>query len=175
MRTTEEQWIEAVYRESFPQAARMVQRLGGDSATARDLFHDAMIIYLEKKQRNSLPAHAHATAYIVGITRILWYRKYRQQRADLPIDHLEEALSVPADFYTPEKEPAPSLKDYLLKTGKKCMELLQAFYYEKLPMNELAQRFRFSSSRSATVQKHKCLEKLREQVKQAEQYAQQPA
>jgi hypothetical protein len=46
------------------------------------------------------------------------------------------------------------------------MELLSAFYYEKEDLQKLAQRFGFSGTRSATVQKFKCLEKVRETVKQ---------
>ena len=46
------------------------------------------------------------------------------------------------------------------------MELLSAFYYDKLNMLEVAQKFSFSGERSATVQKHKCLEKVKSVVKQ---------
>lgn len=174
-RSEEEQWIEQLYREAFPQAAAVVRRLGGDLGAARDLFHDALIIYLEKKNSSRLPAHAPATAYLVGITRILWYRKFRTVQSSIPLDRVEDGLSIPADFYTTAHEPERSLQEYLLLTGKKCMQLLQAFYYEKLSMNEIARQFHFGSSRSATVQKHKCLEKLREQVKQAECHEKQPA
>jgi hypothetical protein len=45
------------------------------------------------------------------------------------------------------------------------MELLQAFYYDKLPMNTIAGLFGFGGERSATVQKYKCLEKVRDIVK----------
>ncbi len=46
------------------------------------------------------------------------------------------------------------------------MDMLQAFYYDKLNMREIAERFNLSGERSATVQKHKCLEKVREKVKE---------
>ncbi|MOA63021.1 hypothetical protein D3C78_1886090 [compost metagenome] len=46
------------------------------------------------------------------------------------------------------------------------MELLSAFYYERMDMKELGERFGFSGARSATAQKFKCLEKVKETVKQ---------
>jgi hypothetical protein len=46
------------------------------------------------------------------------------------------------------------------------MQLLSAFYYEKLDMETLAEQFGFSGPRSATVQKFKCLEKVKETVKE---------
>jgi len=45
------------------------------------------------------------------------------------------------------------------------MRLLNAFYYEKLNMDEIAIRFGFSGKRSATVQKFKCLGKVRQVVR----------
>jgi hypothetical protein len=45
------------------------------------------------------------------------------------------------------------------------MELLKSFYYDGLPMKEIAVNFKFSGERSATAQKFKCLEKVREAVK----------
>jgi predicted DNA-binding protein YlxM (UPF0122 family) len=46
------------------------------------------------------------------------------------------------------------------------MELLRAFYYDKLSMRKIAGQFDFNSERSATVQKYKCLEKVRDIVKE---------
>ena len=46
------------------------------------------------------------------------------------------------------------------------MDILQAFYYQHMPLQEIAEEFGFANARSATVQKHKCLEKVREQVKE---------
>lgn len=66
-----------------------------------------------------------------------------------------------------EENPADKrLLKLLTSAGKKCMDLLKSFYYDKLPVNELAESFGYSGPRSVTVQKHKCLEKVRETVKQ---------
>ena len=50
--------------------------------------------------------------------------------------------------------------------GKKCMELLKVFYYDHLSVDNVATLFGYSSTHSATVAKYKCLEKVRETVKQ---------
>jgi len=46
------------------------------------------------------------------------------------------------------------------------MDLLRSFYYDELPLNDIAETYGFSGIRSATVQKYKCLEKVRETVKE---------
>jgi hypothetical protein len=66
-----------------------------------------------------------------------------------------------------EQRPSESrVMHYLQTTGKKCMELLSAFYYDKLPMKQIAEVFGYAGERSVTVQKYKCLEKVRATVKQ---------
>jgi predicted DNA-binding protein YlxM (UPF0122 family) len=71
----------------------------------------------------------------------------------------------------PEEQSEPQaqhdrLLHFLERSGKQCMELLTAFYYDKLSMQRIAARFGFSGERSATVQKYKCLEKVRTAVHQ---------
>ncbi len=159
-------WITALYRDAFPHAARIVRQLGGDAETARDLFHDAMIIYLEKSRNGTLRVEVSPKAYLLGITKILWLKQHRHRH--VPLSMAEHNLSIPADFYTPEKQQ--SLLARLKAAGAKCMQLLQAFYYDRLNMTEIAEQFHYSSPHSATVQKHKCLEKVREQVQKNEVY-----
>jgi hypothetical protein len=55
---------------------------------------------------------------------------------------------------------------YLETAGQKCMELLKAFYYDNLPVISIAGLFGYSGERSATVQKYKCMEKVRETIKE---------
>jgi len=149
--------ITALYRDTFPDVARVIKQLGGDLEMAKDLFHDAMIIYMEKKPSE---IRVSAKAYLIGITRILWMK---QQKLRIR----EEGL-VLEDFHVPEEQQP--LLDYLRAAGEKCMQLLQAFYYEQMDLQQMADTFHYSNVRSVTVQKHKCLQKVRATVKNAMLY-----
>ena len=46
------------------------------------------------------------------------------------------------------------------------MELLKAFYCDNMPANTIAGLFGYSGIRSATVQKYKCMETVRETIKE---------
>lgn len=165
------QWLTELYRDTFPKVARIVQQLGGDLETAKDLFHDALVIYLEKQQQQQLNIQVSAQAYLVGITRILWLRKFRNDSRQQPLEnYITDAYSIPEDFYTPVPEKTRSLLQYLQTAGKKCMQLLQAFYYEQRSMQEIAQTFNYRTIHSATVQKYKCLEKVRNHIKSSAAY-----
>lgn len=153
--------LEKLYIEAFPGVARYVGKMGGSFEEARDIFHDALMIYMEKSQMG-IEIKYGETSYLTGIAKHLWSRRFNELnklhsgKEDKLPDDAEEEYSEAA---------APGLMELLTTAGQKCMELLSAFYYEQLDMEKLAQRFGFSGTRSATVQKFKCLEKVRETVK----------
>jgi hypothetical protein len=50
--------------------------------------------------------------------------------------------------------------------GTKCLNLLRSFYFENVTLKEVAMKFGYGSEHSAAVQKYKCLEKIRESIKE---------
>lgn len=162
----QEQELDLLYREALPKVARLVKQFNGTLEGARDIFHDALIIYWEKRQQPDFSLQNTPVAYVTGIARILCLKNSGQQY--LPLD-TSPAQSIPDDFY---ETPVVSnnILSYIRTAGRKCLDLLKACYYEQLPMKEIAGKFGFRSSHSASVQKYKCLEKVREQLK-AEDYA----
>ncbi|WP_276482299.1 RNA polymerase sigma factor [Paraflavitalea pollutisoli] len=154
-----------LYRDSFPDVARMIRRKGGTLEEAKDAFHDALLIYLEKEKAGRLQLHGSPKAYLVGTARICWLRA-RGATVSLP-DAFDAA--EPAEGGVEEREQ--SVRASLVRSGKKCLELLKAFYYDHCSMQDIAGRFGFNGTRSATVQKYKCLEKVRKEIKSNNEYA----
>lgn len=172
MTMRQEDPIVGLYRESFPDFARMVRQMGGTIDQAKDSFHDALVIYLEKQRLGNLVLHATPKAYLLGTARICWLHTLNKgSMVPLPA-----TLEPPVEELDPEEgdlaEKENALLESLLRSGKKCMELLKAFYYDHCSMQDIAGRFGFNGRRSATVQKYKCLEKVREEIKTVQTYAQ---
>lgn len=149
-----------LYEKAFPHVATFVRKRGGSLDDARDIFQDSLVIYYEKCLNKPEPVIDEA-AYLSGIAKHLWYKKFKEQQ------HYTDAEDYHFDLMEEENEPkvSPTLLAYLEISGKKCLELLKSFYYDHLNMKEVAQKFGFSGERSATAQKFKCLEKVREAVK----------
>ena len=166
MTTQMEDPIIKLYRDSFPDVARIIRRKGGTLEEAKDAFHDALLIYMEKEKAGRLQLHSSPKAYLLGIARICWLRA-REATVALP-EAFDAAEPEDADM----EERAQSLQASLVRSGKKCIELLKAFYYDHCSMQDIAARFGFNGTRSATVQKYKCLEKVRKEIKINEVYAQ---
>jgi RNA polymerase sigma factor (sigma-70 family) len=157
--TKREELFVCLYQKAFPAVAKYVSRMGGSFDEAKDVFQDALVVYYEKLVAEKFTMDNDA-AYLAGIAKNLWLKRYRDSSQHIPLDHI--------DLKIDEEETASEnrLMHYLEKAGQKCMELLRGFYYDELPLNDIAALFGFSGVRSATVQKYKCLEKVRETIKQ---------
>ncbi|RTQ46887.1 sigma-70 family RNA polymerase sigma factor [Hymenobacter gummosus] len=155
-----------LYRRTFPAVERHVRRHGGTAADAQDVFQDALIVLYEKALAETLTLTATPGTFLVAVSRNLWRREL-QRRGQHPTAELTEAHfdELPAD----ESEAAPALAvlDYVQQLGEKCRSLLIGFYYHRQPLEQLAAAHQYGSVRSATVQKFKCLERLRSAVRAA--------
>ncbi|QQL51409.1 RNA polymerase sigma factor [Mucilaginibacter ginkgonis] len=161
-----EEFFLLCYKQTFPAVAAYVAKRGGSFEDAKDIFQDAVVIYYEHFVNNKTEPH-NRQAYLMGVAKNLWLRKFNSEKMTTPIEQI-------TDLPVEESEDLSETRvlNFLEKAGKKCLELLRAFYYDKVPHEELAGQFGFSGVRSATVQKYKCLEKVRDTVKQKQlQYA----
>jgi RNA polymerase sigma factor (sigma-70 family) len=169
MEQQEDKQIEQLYKETFPLVARLLKDMGGDLAAAKDVFHDALIIYLEKSRANKLDIKTSPRSYIAGIARILYIRKFNDEVRYTGFDYEDEQHPELRDFYK-EKQSTRSLLSQLRYAGERCLKLLQAFYYKNLSTQQVAETLNYGSVHSVSVQKYKCLEKVRSQIKQTEVY-----
>ena len=160
-----EQLFIDLYQRAFPAVARFVSRHGGTLEEAQDIFQDTLVIYYEQTVAKTpeAPRSHHEAAYLLGIARHAWFKKYRQRVSEIP---LENAEVLPGHSEVPELPSNRKLLRFLTVAGKKCMDLLRAFYYDQRSLHEIADAFGYSGVRSATVQKYKCLEKVRTTVKE---------
>ncbi|TDN36132.1 sigma-70 family RNA polymerase sigma factor [Hymenobacter sp. UV11] len=162
-----EQALTQLYHRAFPLVRRHVCRHGGSAQDAQDIFHDALVLLYEQAVGGTLVLTASASTYLVGIGRNLWHherrRRARLPHETLPDDHLAQLASEPPAL--PEADVA--VLDYVERLGEKCKRMLLAFYYFQQPLAQIAAAYGYGSVRSATVQKFKCLERLRQSVRAA--------
>ena len=153
-----------LYQSAFPAVAGFVSQMNGSFQDAKDVFQDALVIYFERSSDPQFRISVAPERYILGIAKHLWIRKFKEDRKNISLNTFEAALSIPGDFF-PSVQSKRVLQ-FVEQAGKKCLDLLRSFYYDKLNMKELAQKFDFGSEHSATVQKYKCIEKVREAVRE---------
>ncbi len=75
-----------LYKNAFPAASKYVRKMGGSFDDAKDVFHDALVIYYEKIVAGGKPANTTDVAYLLGINRHLWLKKCRGGNKLQPMD-----------------------------------------------------------------------------------------
>lgn len=160
------QALTRLYRRGFPLVRRYVCRRGGSEQDAQDVFQDALVILYEQAVGDTLVLTAAASTYLVSISRNLWHHEQRR-RARLPHEALPDDPdpSLVADALPNAEEAGFAVLDYVERLGAKCKNMLLSFYYFQQPLSQIAASSGYRNVRSATVQKFKCLERLREAVR----------
>ncbi len=155
-----EDFFMVLYKKAFPVIAQYIARMGGSLEEAQDIFQDTLVIYYEKVASANNEIIVNEDAYLFGIAKKLWLRRYNDGSKNQILNDFD-IEDVPDEIPATGK-----ILHYLETAGKKCLELLKAYYYDNLPVGNVATLFGYSSIHSATVAKYKCLEKVRETVKQ---------
>ncbi|TCK83115.1 RNA polymerase sigma factor [Albibacterium bauzanense] len=155
-----ETFFMALYKKAFFPVSRYVARMGGSFEEAQDIFQDALVIYYEKVMSAQDEIILNEKTYVLGIAKRLWLQRYKTSGKNQPLNDYD-IEAVPDEQLATAK-----ILYYLESAGKKCMELLKAYYYDHLSVGNIATLFGYSSTHSATVAKYKCLEKVRETVKE---------
>ena len=161
--TTNRESFESLYERAFPRVAKFISKMNGSFVDAKDLIHDALVIYYEKRNDGNFEITTTEEAYVLGIVRHLWVRKFKRDIKNISLEDVDGNIT----FNELEDKPNENkLLQLLERTGKKCLELLTAFYYEEKSLREIGKTFSYQSEHSTAVQKYKCLEKMRDTVKE---------
>jgi DNA-directed RNA polymerase specialized sigma24 family protein len=120
-----------LYKKTFPNAAKYIAKRGGSFEEAKDVFQDALIAYYEKINGNPEAVTTEPQAYIMGIVKHLWSRKFgddiKQQRL------MGGALLNAIDDDATQGPALHQITRLVASAGERCLQLLTAFYYDKLP------------------------------------------
>lgn len=155
--------FEDLYEQVFPKVAKVISQLGGSFDDAKDIFHDALVIYYEKTMAKDAEAIQLPEAYLIGIAKHLWLRKFKNDYKKVSLDKWEQQISIPEEYVEEESDRLLSL---LERSGKKCLELLSSFYYEQLSLDSVSKKFGFANRHSVSAQKYKCIDKIRAVIKE---------
>jgi DNA-directed RNA polymerase specialized sigma24 family protein len=126
-----------LYEAVFPAVAQFVAKRGGSFDDARDLFQDALIIYWEKQREEEL-LNSSPEAYVFGISKHLWIKKFNHDKKLVQMSITEKAMQIPPDYFPTVN--TYRLLSFLEQVGKKCLNLLSSFYLKEEGLSEIKKR-----------------------------------
>jgi RNA polymerase sigma factor (sigma-70 family) len=161
----DQQVFNKLYENEFPKIVRLVTQNSGNLDRAKDIFQDALVIFIEKVYQAELDLTCSVSTYLYSICRNLWLEQLRKDKKNSSLNDLYSFLkaditlsddTVPDDF--------ENVTDAIQLLGEPCKQLLESFYYQKLSWEVIASSLGYSSAASARNQKYKCLERIRKAV-----------
>lgn len=161
--TNREKTLTKIYARAYPMVLHYVKQHGGTPEDAQDLLQEAIIIFYEKVMQKELALTASVTTYLMSICKNQWRREQEKR-------HRWEKLVAEKTDLPEEQIPAePELQgleliNFVTQLSNKCRDILLAFYYYGQPLPAIAEQHHYRTVRSATVQKFKCLERLRQSL-----------
>src|ERR1700749_3295740 len=81
-----EQLFISLYKKTFPNVAKYVSKMGGSFDEAKDIFQDALVIYYEKLAIDSIDIQSNEQAYLLGISKHLWSRRFKENTRNTNLD-----------------------------------------------------------------------------------------
>src|ERR1700760_3661769 len=84
-----EELFTMLYKKAFPAITKYISRMGGSFDEAKDVFQDALVIYYEKTVTAKLNLDISDTAYLIGIAKHLWIRRYKEGSKHISLDGID--------------------------------------------------------------------------------------
>jgi RNA polymerase sigma factor (sigma-70 family) len=156
--------LEALYKEFFPIARKIVIKNNGQEADAEDIFQEAIIILLEKSRSGSFHLECRLKTYLYSVCRHLWLKRLNGQSGQLPLSEvLEDTVPVNAEVeeYEKKDQEYAMMHEALTQLGEPCKTLIENYYLHKKSMLEIAAEFGYTNADNAKNQKYKCLMRLK--------------
>jgi RNA polymerase sigma factor (sigma-70 family) len=158
-----EKALTQIYAQTYPMVLHYVKQHNGTPEDAQDLLQEAIILFYEKTVHEQLTLTASASTYLMSICRNKWHQELEKRRRK----HTQHFVNAAPLWEEPATEPettSPHLLQFVAELGKKCQAILVAFYYFGHAMPRIAAQHHYRNVHTATVQKFKCLERLRKSV-----------
>lgn len=157
------QAIKALYRY-YPVVRQMILKNNGSRQDAEDIYQESLIILFRKSKEESFRLTSSLSTFLFSISRFQWMNELRKRKKEAK-EKLEDFSEEDANFFSVCVEDETKFKkaeQALMKLGEKCRELLRLFYFEKLDFATIAGKIGLNNQKVAKSQKHRCLEKGRE-------------
>lgn len=156
--------IELIYKHHFNMIQSLVINNSGTSDDARDIFQEALIVLYEKVRLGTFELNCQLKTYLYSVCKRLWLKRLQQNSRYISTAiEIEPTVNVEEDMAEHEKRDADyeHMNKAIVNLGEPCKSLLEAYYINKLNMQDIAAQFGYTNADNAKNQKYKCLMRLK--------------
>ncbi|SFF15157.1 RNA polymerase sigma factor [Spirosoma endophyticum] len=158
-----EETTKFLYYSAYGYVRHRVRQRGMDVEDAKDLFQDALIVFIENVVKGKYDVErVKVTTYIYSIAENLRIKTLirNKKRTSWEGEYVDKFSIIDLSNENFEDDFL-AIKQAFQKLGDKCQAILRAFYMEDQSLEEIAQELGYTYL-SAKQTKFRCLEKLKQ-------------
>ncbi len=152
-----------IYRKCRKPVMAYVLRNNGRAEDAEDLLQEALVVLWERVRTDRYEHAAKIETFIVATVRNMWLRRLSRMRRERRGGTDTESVPdlTPSVLETMiEDEESGLVRDALETLGDPCRSLLLLYYWEELPMQDIADRLGFANADTVKSKKYQCKKAL---------------
>ncbi len=156
--------LNRLYVSYFPMVLQFILNNNGDEDDAKDVYQEAIIVLYNKVRLGNFELSSKLKTYIYSVSRRIWLKKLAQHsKKTSNIADFEDILAVEEDVeHHEEKElQFDKMTTALESLGEPCKTIIQDFYIHSHSMQEICEKFGYTTTDNAKTQKYKCLQRLK--------------
>ena len=142
----------------------MVTGFSGSAEDASDVFQEGMIILYEKSLDPDFELKSLIKTYLYAVCKRIWLKKWqRDKKTEEWVDDNSQLADNEEEWerMMQRQEELTRMESALKSLGEPCKSLIEAYYFKKMPMMEIAYAFKYTNADNAKTQKYKCLMRLK--------------
>ncbi len=137
--------LKVIYSRFLPQVVSFVQKNGGSTAEAEDVFQDALVVVFKKKEADFILSSTLGT-YISGVSRFIWLRQLRKKDREIRVtsahtEGLSDTEALETALLGVDKRRL--FREKLSELGDKCQRVLRMFF-ARVPLAEIAKKLGYT-------------------------------
>ncbi|MCU0347757.1 MAG: sigma-70 family RNA polymerase sigma factor [Saprospiraceae bacterium] len=162
--------FEELYRRYFRMVEDMVLKYRGGTDDARDVFQEALFVFVKKLREPSFTLSSKASTYLYAIARNIYLKKIGKASPEISVDQQQFVFAEQPDqatdgFSHEEKDALLNLmNEQLNKLEADCRTVITYAFYQRLSHAQIAELTGYTEA-FVKVKKFRCLEYLRKLVK----------
>jgi RNA polymerase sigma factor (sigma-70 family) len=158
-----------LYEKNIRMIMKYVLQNNGTEKEAISLLQDALVILWEKVKKQDFTLKSRLSTYLYGVVKNLWLRELARQKKMSSLDALSDnpGHNPGLDETLESDEIKEIVKSCLARLSEICRNVLIAFYYEELSMQEISRRLGLAGEDVAKSKKYQCKKELERLIKQA--------
>jgi RNA polymerase sigma factor (sigma-70 family) len=168
IKANDEQTLKALYQANYSKIEMYVLNNKGTVDQAKDIYQEAFIAVWRNIQLDKFHPETETAleGYLYQIAKNKWldYLRSGHHTKIVRMDDDKFSQVQGEGISEEENEYINSVKNYFTKIGENCKDVLTRFYYRKESMKQIAAAFGWTEA-SARNNKYRCIEKLRELIK----------